>query len=173
MGLLGGLLKKVGRKSDLLLFSLDPGETVGYSVFKGPDLLVADQKRLSKPSQIDEILTSLSSLFGVPDVLVVEAYRIYPNKAKQHVGDALFTPRVIGAIELWAALQRPQVRVVFQMASQAKGFATDRRLRQLKLYQKGVRHANDAIRHAVYFLLFGALSTPNGSRKVSYKDNAT
>lgn len=159
-------LQKVGRYelvSDLLLFAMDPGETVGYAVFRGPELLLADQSRLRRPSDIDATLTALHAIHGVPDVMVVEAYRIYPNRAKQHINSDLFTPRVIGGIEVWSAIIKPTPKLVFQMASQAKGFATDRKLRDWGLYQRGARHANDAIRHAVYYLLFGPIPAPEGS----------
>ena len=41
-----------------------------------------------------------------------------------------------------------------QMASTAKTFATDKKLREWGFWERGMRHARDAIRHGCYFLLF-------------------
>jgi hypothetical protein len=47
-------------------------------------------------------------------VTVVEDYKVYPQKAQQHVYSDLVTPRVIGRIEAWADMR--QVKLVKQGA---------------------------------------------------------
>jgi hypothetical protein len=54
------------------------------------------------------------------------------------------------------------INLYLQGAQQAKGFSKDDKLRAWGLYQVGKRHANDAIRHATYWLLFGYKSPQNG-----------
>jgi hypothetical protein len=58
----------------------------------------------------------------------------------------------MGAIEYIAFDQELQLHK--QMANLAKGFVTDKKLHDWGLYQIGKQHARDAIRHAVYYLLF-------------------
>jgi len=90
-----------------------------------------------------------------PTVVVMEDYFIYANKLKQHLSSDLFTTRIIGAIEGLAGVRN--IPVVMHSASQAKGFVTDEKLKAWQMYEvtKGQRHARDALRHAVYFLIFG------------------
>jgi hypothetical protein len=62
----------------------------------------------------------------------------------------------IGVVELYAALN-PSVRVVRQSASQAVGesaFWNDAKLKYVGLYTPGKRHANDAMRHYLWFVSF-------------------
>jgi hypothetical protein len=40
------------------------------------------------------------------------------------------------------------------MASQAKAFVTDQKLKEWGFWKEGMRHSRDAIRHGLYFLLF-------------------
>jgi hypothetical protein len=87
-----------------------------------------------------------------PDVLIVENYRIYPWKLKQHSFSNVPTLQYIGAIRMAAQVRK--IKVVFQMAQLAKQFCTDGKLRAWKLYNNGHKHANDAIRHGCYYLLF-------------------
>ena len=137
--------------------SIDPGETTGIAFFefkwdiwhvkqweeKTPDLTVTT-------SRFTEVLRDYD-----PDLLVVEDYRVYSWKAKDHTWSDLHTPRVIAAIEVLAA-QRGLSPVVKQMAQLAKGFCTDEKLKEWELYVRGKKHARDAVRHACYFILFNA-----------------
>lgn len=87
-----------------------------------------------------------------PETIVYEEYRIRGNKAKQHIGSEVFTIQHIGVIR--AVADDLGANIVKQSAGMAKTFATDVKLRRWGLYQPNKRHANDAIRHGVYFHLF-------------------
>ncbi len=100
-----------------------------------------------------------------PDIIVAENYRIYGHKLKQHTNSTVPTIQYIGAIKLIAQLRG--VPCVWQMAFQAKGFATDTRLESLGLFQTAKRHANDAIRHGVYFYVFGKVPPEPTNASVS------
>jgi len=139
------------------VLALDPGETTGVAHFEY-GMLVSSSQIATKT--IAEGLTNLKRVidtaFGSLDhlsAIVVEDYRVYAWKAKQHIGDSLHTARLIGAIEV-LALQY-DVPLFKQSAQIAKQFVTEVKLHEWGFYQKGLPHARDAIRHAAYFTLFG------------------
>lgn len=146
------------------LLALDPGETTGYAIF----YCVGWEVRLIKYGQlpctplekgieaIREVIkeTQQISSRDVPacDVRVVyEDYKVYAWKANAHSWESLHTPQLIGCIRM--ACKDNNIPVSTQMAQQPKGFVTDEKLHQWGFYQKGVKHARDAIRHGLYYLL--------------------
>ena len=144
---------KLGKQlPNLVVLGLDPGNTTGWALFKGSELVDCGQLPLPKTASIIDLLYSFDTL----NQLVVEEYRIYPNRAKQHIGQDLFTPRIIGAIEAFSHISNIPMHT--QPASLGKSHFTDQRLKALHLYRKGMRHANDAIRHVAHWLIFTASS---------------
>jgi len=138
-----------GSKARIL--ALDPGETTGFCVFEGPNLVVADQlKTKSVPEGAWEIEKAVCK-HNVAEV-VMEMYRVYSWKAEDHSWQSLHTPRLIGAVE-YVCFQL-DVPLIQQTAQQAKGFCTDEKLKAWGVYQVGKPHSCDAIRHACYYLLF-------------------
>lgn len=153
------LLKKHLADSTLRVLGLDPGQTTGACVFIGSDLI--DARQLATGLMPDAARTvELYIEEWKPDVITMEDYRVYSWKADDHKWAGLHTPRLIGAIEYMCAwgMQMPRdgfaYKLIKRMAQQAKGFVTDDKLKAWGLYQVGERHARDAIRHAVYHLLF-------------------
>lgn len=145
---------KLGKQlPSLSVVGLDPGNTTGWSLFRDGELVECGQVHFEKTAGIIDLLYSFDKI----DQLVVEEYRIYPNRAKQHVNNSLFTPRVIGGIEAFAYMRN--IPLKFQPASLGKSHFTDARLKSLGLYQKGRRHANDAIRHVAHWLIFTAATS--------------
>ena len=139
------------------LISIDPGETTGYSVWLENSFLPA----LSGQKDTTEIaeagfLADLTKLIDKykPKFLILEEYRIYPHKTKVHTHSDLHTPRLIGAIELIASSASNSVKVLKQGAHLAKGFVSDKKLKHWNLYEPGHPHRNDAVRHAIYAILF-------------------
>jgi hypothetical protein len=137
-----------------LLLAVDPGETTGWCVFEYGRLTQAGQCP-GDPVHLDGLITRLN-----PDIIVCEEYRIYGWKAKRHAWSDVPTLRLIGGIQM-ICTQR-NIPMVLQGAQQAKGFSKDDKLRAWGLYQVGKRHANDSIRHATYYLLFGYKNAQNG-----------
>jgi len=133
------------------LLSLDPGETTGWAVFIGSKLFRSGQ---IKTKTVETGIVELQGLLKKykPDFLVYEHYRVYQHKAKDHAHSDLHTSQFIGAIKticlLWG------INYHAQMASVAKGFCTDEKLKFWDMYRKGEKHARDAIRHGTYFLVF-------------------
>jgi hypothetical protein len=130
------------------LLALDPGETVGWAVF--------EMGQLTKCGHAAGDATTIEDLVAreQPSVVVMEEYRIYPWRLKQHSLSNVPTLRLIGALQY--ILQTKGIPYHMQTAQQAKGFATDQRLKQWGMYPQKLRHARDAVRHAVYYLLFTA-----------------
>jgi hypothetical protein len=59
----------------------------------------------------------------------------------------------IGVVHLFAA-KMPSARLVMQSASQAKQFWTDEKVKHVGLWHPGMKHANDAMRHYLWFMSF-------------------
>ena len=130
------------------LLAIDPGETTGYAIYKNGKIICEEiQVGLHNLKQIWDLIDSCKL-----DVVVCEDYIIYGSKAKMHAWNKLVTPQIIGAIRLSCELLK--VPLYMQMASTAKGFCNDTKLKEWGFWIKGHDHSRDAIRHVIYFLLF-------------------
>jgi hypothetical protein len=104
-------------------------------------------------------LRLLTSLFAeYPNLVgcVMEDYRVYGWRAKQHSFSELHTSQLIGMIQTVALSNGVEYHK--QPASVAKGFVKDDQLKEWGFWDKtaGLKHARDAIRHACYFITFGS-----------------
>ena len=133
------------------LLALDPGETTGWAVFLDGRLTSSGEIKYESENQV---LLDIYELMKADrnDYVVAEDYRIYAHKKDSHTWDALFTPKLLGAIQLICALE--ETPLILQMASTGKGFCKDHKLKIWGMYQEGQRHARDAIRHGAHALLF-------------------
>ncbi len=137
-----------------LIIGIDPGETTGLCVFINKPIPFIRQHQRNT-SIIEWGVDCYNEV--IPDdmsdvVVVIESYRIYSWKTKQHTWASLLTPRLIGCAETLCRLKK--VPLIQQSAQQGKGFVTDERLKQWGLYIPGRPHACDATRHVLQFLLF-------------------
>lgn len=134
--------------------ALDPGETTGYCIFdtrQGHIELIAQGQLKTWP--IENAVNNLTPiLMGIQHV-VFESYQVYKWKTDEHTNSQVPTVQVIGCIKTLCT-QR-SLPYTTQTAQIAKTFSPDQRLKDWDLYIAGQRHACDAIRHAIYFLLFG------------------
>lgn len=131
------------------LLVLDPGETIGWAVFLKGSLNGCGESSLHASPH--KVLISLCKEMMHPDVIVTENYRVYPWKLRDHSWSAGYTLRVLGMIE--GIAEEDSILLCKQMASLAKGFCHNRRLREWGYYRTDT-HARDAIRHGCYWLLF-------------------
>ena len=138
------------------ILAIDPGHTTGWAVFVGTDLAASGEAETSDIAGVQANITPLFEEFD-PQYIVMEDYRIYRWRAKQHAGSTVPTIQVIGAIELITYQFHIANEVVKQPAHVAKQFCTDSKLKEWGFYITGQRHARDAIRHGCYFILFGKL----------------
>lgn len=134
------------------LTALDPGETTGYANWDG-ETIKLQQWDTKDRRQGFRLLDN--DLVGQGDVwhLRMEDYRVYSFKADQHHFTELHTAKLIGAFEAAALLSG--VPVSMMMAQQAKQFVTDEKLKLMGLYEPGMKHARDALRHLLYLIFFG------------------
>lgn len=140
------------------LLCLDPGETTGWAYFNNHQLVESGQwstkdravAALSLIHSLEEYLEEQDTILDVR--LVMEDYRMYSWKKDEHTFSKLHTPKLIGAFE--AASYFSGVPYTMQMAGTAKSFATDDLLEHWGMWQKGQRHARDAIRHGLYYMMF-------------------
>ena len=145
------------------LLSLDPGHTTGYCTFhtNAGDVVepVLRTHGEINTKDINDCAPQLLELIQWADVVVVEDYRIYRWRQKEHAWSDLLTTRLIGSIEVLATQcwdsSYENIPVIKQPANVAKSFCTDAKLKEWDFWVTGQRHARDAIRHACYFLLFG------------------
>ena len=133
------------------ILALDPGETTGYAVFDGIVFIKLGQVNTG---HVDTSVIPLRKLFEEvnPDIVVVEEYRVYAWRAKQHSWSSLHTPRLIGCIETLCEIHRKPIAM--QGAGIVKQFVTNDKLKDWGFYVKGQAHARDATRHACYFIIF-------------------
>jgi hypothetical protein len=151
------------------LVCLDPGETTGMAVFRGPDfrLLLCGQLDTAELGRgVEALQELLRSVLGAQTsgveagaetgsprtYVVIEDYKVYGWKTEQHTWAELHTPKLIGAFVTLCIMYN--LPYSMQMAVQAKQFCTDDKLKAWGLYKPGLRHARDAIRHGIYFTLF-------------------
>lgn len=136
--------------------ALDPGETTGWSAWDSYNLVGSGQITTNKWPDAAKAVSLILQEYG-PVNVVHETYRIYKWHTQDHTWSKLWTPRLIGGIEMYCAIY--DFHLTGQTAQVAKNFCTDAFLNEHNLYKEGQVHARDAIRHGAYFLLFGAKPT--------------
>jgi hypothetical protein len=133
------------------VLGLDPGGTTGYAVIdvtkKVPKLVAVGECR-------DDTLLELEEWFASASVIVCESFIVRPGV--NFVGDNMVAPRVIGAATTLAkihekrfVLQSPSVKPV------AYGLSGQKYVKK-----KPGMHRQDAIAHAMYYLVGNGLSAP-------------
>jgi len=130
---------------------LDPGGTVGWANFQKPNQRDGYTSGQFDHSETWDQLNLAFELWNI-DLLGYESFQYRNNLPR-----ADLTPvENIGVIQEWA--RQHHVETYSQVPGQAVGkqaFFTDDRLKVLGLYKPGKKHANDAMRHLLYYLSFG------------------
>lgn len=126
------------------------GETTGWAVFEDGILTASGQlsNKVEGWHSVDKLFDDVQ-----PNMVLYENYRVYAHKLERHSNSEVYTLRLVGVIEYLCEVKH-QVPWYNQMAQQAKGFVSDEKLQRWGMYQRGQKHARDAIRHGIYFLLF-------------------
>ena len=151
--LLASINNKKGVSIPEILLAFDPGETTGCCVFKnGRPVEFRQLPTVNKKTRdyewdiIEEFIDEIN-----PDAVIIENYRIYAHKLDQHSSSDVPTLQLIGAIKYM--LHKRNIPFKLQMAQQAKGFVTDAKLKEWGMWDIGHKHARDACRHCVYYLV--------------------
>ncbi len=147
--------KKLSEHRYKHIVAFDPGHTTGWAYFF--DAVLMDSGEIDTTS-ISNCIENAQHVFHTcrPEIVVMEDYRVYKWRQKQHVGSEMLTTRIIGCLET-LAIQDFVNHVVKQPAHIAKGFCSDKKLKEWGMDKPGMRHARDAIRHGCYYILFGAV----------------
>lgn len=134
--------------------AIDPGETCGYAVVHEPGHIYAGSyPMLEFLSWVDNALWAHNL-----DRIVIEEYRIYPDKALAHSGKTVPTAECIGAVK-WIA-RRYGVPVIEQQASIKQPTAGMLRHRGYQYHGKN-RHAKDAELHLWHYAWRNSQHNPN------------
>lgn len=145
------------------VLAFDPGETTGWAWFHDYELVrcgqIETRSITSTWNNSLRLVTQLKSQIGEVDSreevnqihVAIEDYRIYSWKAKSHAWSDIHTIKVVGILELRALIESLPCRL--RMAEHAKTFCTDTKLERWGFWQPGKRHARDAIRHAVLYIV--------------------
>lgn len=137
--------------------ALDPGETTGacrLQSIEGEWYFTLEQWETKDIGESSGLLDYMLKQYTTHHVRM-EDYRVYAWKTDDHTWAGLHTPQLIGAFK--AVCYFARVPCTMKMAVDAKTFWTDEKLRMLDLYDatKGMRHARDAFRHALTFMVQG------------------
>ena len=128
-----------------VVMAVDPGKMTGVALFDGTN-------HQSFELDIDVVFTKLYDLVKMyrPAAVICEAFRITVQTAKNT--QAPWSLELIGALRLTCLLF--DIPFILQSPSDAKGFATDDKLKAMEWYNpsKG-GHQNDATRHLMAWLV--------------------
>lgn len=142
--------------------AIDPGETVGFSIWRGKDLIWADQLPMWKFA--DAIYEWAAQgqppggeLLGIPqdansrlEAMVVEQWQLYPWELQNLAWDECRTARVIGALTL--ICRQFGIQFILQGADIKEGaIAAGAEAMFLEPVHEN-RHANDSIMHGTFYL---------------------
>jgi hypothetical protein len=136
------------------VLSLDPGVTTGWALWSCGSLLGA--------GEYDEVATGnlIDHFTKTGGVVVCEAYIITAETLRRSRQTASL--ELIGVAKHFARTR--DCTFVMQTASSAKKFCTDDRLRAAGWKQRGLGHADDALRHLCTYLVKNKLmEVPRGN----------
>lgn len=148
----------------MVILAVDPGETSGISIFSWPhDRQIKPREDMTpylvhidqiKTTDLVEKVKRIAELINTyhPQVLVYEKFLLYGHKAQAQIGSDMYTPQVIGQLKIFVAIYNLQE--ISNTAQNAKLFYTDKKLKEHNMWQTGMKHCRDSIRHAMYAIDF-------------------
>lgn len=142
---------------------LDPGSTTGVAIFHyvSPNVQNTSHihgagnlrnswefKQLSLTNHHKDLYELLINYD--PDYVVCESFEFRQFDGNR-TGIVLDSREYIGVAKLYCQLTKKPLTL--QTASVGKAFWTDAKLKKIGLWQVGQKHANDALRHVLYFTM--------------------
>ena len=133
------------------ILAFDPGGTTGvcnltFDRSGGRDCKLHQLGPEEHHLQLSQLIKQIDNT----DRLFIVCER-FEYRAHSKAGLRLDSREYIGVIKQTA--QELSLHVVMQSAAQAKGFVTNEHIKRAGLYKTSYRHAMDAVRHAMYFLI--------------------
>jgi hypothetical protein len=135
----------------LTIHAFDPGVTTGFTITKhdqrGIELLFrAELVGMEGWQRWSDVLWKVAK----PDRIVVEAFRLYPNKAQSQIGSRFPSAEGIGIARFVAHCK--SIPIVEQMATCKEAFQDDLLQKVLPtIALETSPHIKDAARHACYY----------------------
>jgi hypothetical protein len=134
------------------IISIDPGVMTGYCY-----ATLDEKEHVLKyhPFQIvDDVDDMWRRLhYFSPRFIIIEDFEF--RRGKQATGGlVLFPVQMIGVARLFE-LVAPKCTTFLQKAAQGKAYYSDKTLKHLGLYKRGLPHAMDASRHLLQWCMFG------------------
>jgi hypothetical protein len=128
------------------IIAIDPGKTSGYAFSDTENGKCA----VGQSASIAELYVVLDEY--VPDIVIVEAYKIYPNRAMQQAFSTVPSAEVIGAVRGWC--YQHKCDIVLQDAAVRKVVPNEFfETTKFNGLLKGLPHARDAALHLTYYIL--------------------
>lgn len=139
----------------MIVLGIDPGKTTGIALIGGPDGVP-----VLLQSSREGVLTAVWALVercrdqGEPvNALAVERFVSGPRSGKLATPAGATTARMVIADLLTFAQDVAEVPVHLRSAGEVKPWATDARLKAAGIEHRGMPHALDAARHALYCMV--------------------
>lgn len=140
----------------VFVIGVDPGPTTGVAalhisdgrLFPGPHVVQCDHQ--TAPLVVQALLRSCNNARGV---LAIERFVVRGRAARSaNAAAGEITRNLIGVMQAQAPTPSLDIRVVQRAAGEVKPWATDARLTAAGLLAptKGMSHARDAARHALF-----------------------
>jgi hypothetical protein len=145
------------------VIALDPGGTTGWAMYSAermedPIANVFEyyneqwtQGQLGPEPHHAELLHLMEMMHVESYRVVCESFEFRGGAAKVRDNLNLDAKEYIGVVKLFA--QERKVPTRFQTAAMGKGFITDDKIKRAGLWHPGWRHAMDAQRHLLYYLV--------------------
>lgn len=147
--------------SVVTVLAFDPGGTTGWAAWRGDKIVNPDgipeyfneqwwsgeigpEPHHMKVVELCELMRT--EVFH----LVTESFEFRQGTTKR-TGLDLSSKEYIGVMTLWC--DQNGVQLHQQTAALGKGFITDRKLKAMNLYDTGMKHARDAKRHLLYYMI--------------------
>ena len=128
--------------------SVDPGVTNGWSYWDGTERIDFGQdQQMELYERIERYVED-----GL-EFILYENYVLRQSSAKAMIGNKFPAAQVIGVLKWFA--HKYNLKIDSQMPAQ-KEFFSDDKLKHLGLYDKGLQHCRDSVRHALYYQFFTA-----------------
>lgn len=145
--------------AELTIVALDPGGTTGwasayfdYLPDQTLDKVTFNCSQFDKPQHHKQLWSAIQCEFHATDDLVIVS-ESFEYRANSRAGLVLDSKEYIGVAKLFSQLH--DTLYVEQTAAKAKGFVKDEHIKKLGLWSPSQRHAMDAYRHLLYFMIFG------------------
>lgn len=144
---------RINKAKNEKVISVDPGGTTGWCLARFPGFVTV----AGETGSVTDIIGILDS--HKPDTVVVEAFRIYPWRAKNLSWSNVPAVEVLGAVKVWCNSNNA---AYIEQSAASRKLISKLWLQTSGLWKatRGKPHARDAARHLLYYCITNALIMP-------------